>query len=129
MVMVLRPLPDAIIGLYHMVKLTDNHQKGTRAMKIITNIKSNEDGYQIPVCQVDSKTTSWMAQGSCNGIPTNVFYDETIEGVRFAKSICETCPVQKKCLDYAVSHAVEEGVWGGKSGNELRSIRMQARHN
>ena len=40
-----------------------------------------------------------------------------------AKSICRRCPVQPECLDHALTHREEYGIWGGMSPNE----RVQAR--
>lgn len=38
-----------------------------------------------------------------------------------AKRWCETCPIQIACLEYALTHNVEYGVWGGQSEQERRA--------
>lgn len=42
-----------------------------------------------------------------------------------AKDLCGMCPIREACLEYALSHAVEYGVWGGKSESERRAILRQ----
>ena len=35
-----------------------------------------------------------------------------------AKDICQTCPVKRPCLDYALSIREPHGIWGGKNESE-----------
>ena len=44
-----------------------------------------------------------------------------------AMSICDTCPVQLKCLKYALDTSQRDGVWGGTSGRTRRRIRRMRR--
>lgn len=46
---------------------------------------------------------SWMYEGNCIGMDTS----ESI------MSLCSDCPVKKECYDYAVSHDVTSGIFGG----------------
>lgn len=55
---------------------------------------------------------------ACAGQPTEWWYPELEQGqnayshAAVAMNICIDCPLQQKCLDYAVK-AGEQGVWGG----------------
>jgi WhiB family redox-sensing transcriptional regulator len=40
-----------------------------------------------------------------------------------AKRICHDCPARKPCLDWALSHNVASGVWGGTTEEERHAIR------
>jgi hypothetical protein len=40
-----------------------------------------------------------------------------------AKAVCGTCPIQLKCLDYAVTNKETEGVWGGLTAPERRLLK------
>lgn len=67
---------------------------------------------------------TWMDDGACRNttidfFPTNGHHLLT----RPAKEICNTCPVQMDCLDYALIHAIDHGVWGGTDEKERRRIR------
>ena len=39
---------------------------------------------------------------------------------RLAKEMCARCPIQRECLDYAVTANEEFGVWGGTTRHERR---------
>ncbi|WP_371612909.1 WhiB family transcriptional regulator [Streptomyces clavifer] len=43
-----------------------------------------------------------------------------------AKAVCRACPVMETCLQWAMEHGQDTGVWGGLSEKERRS--MHRRH-
>lgn len=70
--------------------------------------------------------TAWRDQAKCKGM-THLFFPTTSDGMKGSevesrieepRAICETCPVQQECLDYALEWRVPHGVWGGKSTRE-----------
>jgi WhiB family redox-sensing transcriptional regulator len=73
----------------------------------------------------------WMAEGNCRHRPPSVFFPSDGVGVEIARRICETCPVQALCLEYALEHRIDHGVWGGTSERQrrriLKSRRLDAR--
>lgn len=40
-----------------------------------------------------------------------------------ARKICAECPVRTPCLEYALEHAIQYGIWGGLSTKQRRKIR------
>lgn len=58
----------------------------------------------------------------CTQYDTDIFYPEeyTDTSVAKAKSICNSCWLKDKCLDYAVASKEGEGVWGGTTPRERR---------
>ncbi len=44
-----------------------------------------------------------------------------------AKKICQICPVQEECLQYALATNQSEGVWGGMSSGDRRRLRRRLR--
>lgn len=75
-----------------------------------------------PVPDADS-ATAWMAEGNCRNYPPAVFFPSDGVGVDRARKICnQACPVKDQCLDYAIEHRIEHGVWGGASERERRRI-------
>jgi WhiB family redox-sensing transcriptional regulator len=42
--------------------------------------------------------------------------------VEVARRICEGCPVESRCLDYALRNRIDHGVWGGCSERQRRRI-------
>jgi WhiB family redox-sensing transcriptional regulator len=71
--------------------------------------------------------TDWMADGSCRSVAPEVFFPSDGVGVEAARRICDGCPVQSPCLEYALVHRVEHGVWGGASERERRRIARRRR--
>ena len=69
-----------------------------------------------------------MARANCRGVPTQVFFPNDKTGVERAKRVCVGCPVRQCCLDYAVYHHIEYGVWGGTFEREQRVTRRQSPH-
>ncbi|MFF8646483.1 WhiB family transcriptional regulator [Streptomyces sp. NPDC015345] len=43
-----------------------------------------------------------------------------------AKAVCRRCPVMEQCLQWALEAGQDEGVWGGLSEDERRSLRRRA---
>lgn len=45
-----------------------------------------------------------------------------------ARRVCEQCPVQAECLEYAIDGRIVDGVWGGTDGAERsRLLRVRRR--
>jgi WhiB family transcriptional regulator, redox-sensing transcriptional regulator len=74
---------------------------------------------------------SWQLQGRCRGLPSEVFFPETVSryGVRRreedAKRICLDCPVLAKCRDYALRTPELHGVWGAMSAGERAQVLLR----
>ena len=69
----------------------------------------------------------WMLHSACRGAETRDFFPSNGSGVEAAQRVCRTCPVQNECLEYALLHRIEQGVWGGASERERRRILRQRR--
>jgi WhiB family redox-sensing transcriptional regulator len=63
-----------------------------------------------------------MAAGTCTQHPPAVFFPSDGVGVEIAKRICESCPVKAPCLEHALEHRIDHGVWGGASERQRRRI-------
>lgn len=68
-----------------------------------------------------------MASGNCRSVDPEVFFPSDGVGVEAARRICDGCPVKEPCLEYAIVHRVEHGVWGGASERERRRIARRRR--
>lgn len=76
-----------------------------------------------PEPTVDDSATAWMQRGNCRNYPPDMFFPSDGVGVDRARRICNAdCPVKGECLDYALDHRIEHGVWGGTSERERRRI-------
>ena len=78
------------------------------------------------------KSTGWKEEAACRGMDTNHFFPEkgSTQTVIEAKSVCATCRVQQKCLDFALTNHIMQGVWGGKSPSQRKEyLRIKNRSN
>jgi len=63
----------------------------------------------------------WQFQAMCRPEDSNIFFSELASKVAKAKLICSACPVQKQCLDFAISNNIEEGIFGGLTFEERQN--------
>jgi WhiB family redox-sensing transcriptional regulator len=79
---------------------------------------------------------SWQDKAACQGLDVQLFFgaDEEQQPEREvreakAKAVCESCPVRRECLDYALRNSVRYGIWGGLNEKEraLERRRRQRR--
>lgn len=45
--------------------------------------------------------------------------------IDLAKSVCTGCPVKRSCLEYALGTNQQDGIWGGHTPWERRSIKRK----
>lgn len=67
---------------------------------------------------------AWMLKAGCRELPPETFFPVDGGGVEGARRVCARCPVREECLEYALSHHIAHGVWGGTS--ERGRQRLQA---
>jgi hypothetical protein len=63
----------------------------------------------------DEQSIRWWHLAACNGMDTNLFFDQYESDVNMAKAIdqcCLSCPVMLMCRDSGIKNN-EYGVWGG----------------
>ena len=72
-----------------------------------------------------SRDQSWRTESACAGKDPTIFFPDVGEPAIEARQICEPCPVRVECLDFAVSTGEVDGVWGGLSPKERRSLRRR----
>jgi WhiB family transcriptional regulator, redox-sensing transcriptional regulator len=74
----------------------------------------------------------WRVSAECASLETAIFFPDPdgadYEGaVLDAKAICAACPVRNDCLEFAIRTRQDDGVWGGATPEERRSIRRRRR--
>lgn len=81
------------------------------------------------VTMLDPKNdTSWKPDGKCYDLVHTVqdyalwesFFAETVEERQPALDFCNDCPVQQRCLRFAMEGQELWGVWGGRDESEIR---------
>lgn len=79
-----------------------------------------------------SLSTDWQEHGLCRASDATVFFPpahfeqkhERAAREAEAKAICAECPVQRECLEWALTIREPYGVWGGYSESERRHILL-----
>lgn len=72
--------------------------------------------------------TDWWADAACRVDESNTFFSPQsgrsipLRQTLRAKAVCARCPVQKQCLDAALSRGEPEGIWGGLTPQERRKL-------
>lgn len=65
----------------------------------------------------------------CHSAPDIFFADDETEGyvtlLRYAREMCESCPLMAMCLDYAVENYERFGIWGGTSPRTRQTMRRE----
>lgn len=76
---------------------------------------------------------SWRDQAACREMDNAeaIFFPPRGRPpkVGSAKHVCGGCPVRDACLDYAISHRIEEGIWGGLAIKDREKVRRARRAN
>lgn len=79
---------------------------------------------------VGNAIPSTAEQVPCHENDAELWFDQTPDGVEFAKALCRTCPVRAACLAGALERAEPWGVWGGQlfeSGRVIARKRPRGR--
>ena len=79
---------------------------------------------------VQTANETWQLRAACRGPESAMFFPPTASERKEerevreqkAKSICETCSVQRACLDYALEIREPHGIWGGLNEHERRDL-------
>jgi len=80
--------------------------------------------YRMPVPPAPSGA-GWRYRAACRGADLEVFFPGRGESADPARRICAECPVREPCLDYALSHSIVHGIWGGLSERDRRPLRSR----
>ena len=60
----------------------------------------------------------WMADAVCAQADPDAMYPQFWHQVATAKVACQSCPVRREGLDWAIDNEERHGVWGGMTPEE-----------
>jgi WhiB family redox-sensing transcriptional regulator len=74
------------------------------------------------------ESSDWRDGATCRHHDPELFFPEGTAGpakreADRAKQVCQSCPVRRPCLDFALRHGLAFGIWGGTTGEERRAMR------
>jgi WhiB family transcriptional regulator, redox-sensing transcriptional regulator len=73
---------------------------------------------------------TWMSDAACVGYPVTWWFPETSKDYDHpdtieATRICKTCPVRHKCLQWALKHTDQHGIYAGLTPQQRREVRRR----
>jgi WhiB family redox-sensing transcriptional regulator len=76
----------------------------------------------------DWDADDWRLDASCRDSNPDLFFPIGTTGIALdqidaAKVVCESCPVSRPCLEFALATNQEAGVWGATTEEERRKLR------
>lgn len=77
---------------------------------------------------IDLTITPWREAAACLDVDDEVTFfpkKEDVAAIGKAKAVCATCPVADVCLTWAIESNQNEGIWGGHTPKERRSLRRR----
>lgn len=85
---------------------------------------------RIRICTVEDERERWKADAICSPKTQHLFFppamferkDAKLERELRAVAFCARCPVMEPCLEYALANREADGVWGGLTPSERRSL-------
>jgi len=80
--------------------------------------------HRIPALPVPA-LAGWRYRAACRGADLTVFFPGRGGSAEPARQICAGCPVRQPCLDYALSHGITHGIWGGLTERDRRPLRVR----
>lgn len=66
----------------------------------------------------------WMDLSACSQLPPDMWFPtlgDTPTAQR-AKEVCASCPVRQQCLEYAIEHGFDDGIWGGLTPKQRKGV-------
>ena len=71
---------------------------------------------------------TWRDKAACIGNPDMFFFTHGVSDAerRKARATCWGCAVRRECLDYAIEHQMQFGLWGGLTIRERRRYARTA---
>ncbi|MFF5342183.1 WhiB family transcriptional regulator [Streptomyces althioticus] len=73
---------------------------------------------------------NWRHDAACRTEDPELFFPIGTSGPALlqteqAKTVCRGCPVQERCLEWALETGQSIGVWGGTSETERRALKRR----
>ena len=65
--------------------------------------------------------------GACRSVDPELFFPASDTEAEPARAVCHSCPVIHVCLQFALDNRDYEGIWGGTTGAERRSMLRRRR--
>ena len=79
----------------------------------------------VPVLLIPAGEATWRDLARCAEVGGDFWFPEKGGSARRAKAVCRSCEVRAECLQWALDHDEEHGIWGGMSTEERHRLAGQ----
>lgn len=88
---------------------------------------STTQGSMTQGSMTDEMIDDWRQAGACFDRTDVDFFPDPgdVSAISAAKELCASCPVAADCLTWAIELAQNDGIWGGYTPVERRSLRRR----
>lgn len=100
-------------------QVTDSNSDAPNAQALMQGI------FNLGYGTLVAEDLSWMEEALCAQTDPDIFYPEKGGSTAPATSVCASCSVRAECLEYAVSHDIRHGIWGGTSDNDRKRMARE----
>ncbi len=95
-----------------------------------TTFKLDGGAEQVATVLNDHLRQDWRQRAACRRLDTALFFpmadgDPVPSQVEDAKAVCRACAVQTMCLEFSLATNQKQGIWGGLTEDERRSLRRR----
>lgn len=66
-----------------------------------------------------------FAECAADDVHPDLFFPSSEADARLALNVCARCRVVDECLDWAMTHNEDEGVWGGLTEGQRKGLRRR----
>src|ERR1700722_8645980 len=75
---------------------------------------------------------NWRSAAACRSADPDLFFPISATGpaagqIARAKTICAGCGVRRECLEFALPHGQNYGIWGGTTADDRQRDRRRRR--
>jgi hypothetical protein len=70
-------------------------------------------------------TPDFREQAACTSADPEAFFPDKGNSAKPAKDLCKRCPAIVECLDWALEHNEQFGVWAGTTPDERKALRRK----
>ena len=76
----------------------------------------------------NDRPEAWMDDAECTQYPPDMWFPNIGDKhtADKANGICDGCPVKMQCLEYAMRHGFDEGIFGGMNGRARQVLRQKS---
>ena len=70
---------------------------------------------------------AFFESAACREVDVEVFFSQDEALQQEALELCASCPVRRECLEHAIYHGEQYGIWGGTRESERRRMSRERR--